>query len=85
MSLDDQYCTINAEIVAEYLERRSMPKFAKFVLYLSDNSRATYWESQEWKARFEFPTKSMPRTAASTGFTCSAWCPKRSGADARNL
>jgi len=53
MSLDDQYCTINAEIVAEYLERRSMPKFAKFVLYLSDNSRATYWESQEWKARFE--------------------------------
>ena len=53
MNLDDQYCTVNADIVADYLERRSMPKFAKFVRYLGDNSRATYWEAQEWKRRFE--------------------------------
>ena len=53
MSLDDQYCTVNADIVADYLERRSMPKFARFVRYLGDSSKATYWEAQEWKARFE--------------------------------
>lgn len=53
MSIEDQYCTINADLVADFLDRRQMPRFANFVRYLSDSSRATHWEAQEWKQRFE--------------------------------
>jgi hypothetical protein len=53
MNLEDQYCSINADIVADYLERRGMPRFAQFVRYLGDSAKATNWEADEWKRRFE--------------------------------
>jgi hypothetical protein len=68
MNLEDQYCSINADIVADYLERRGMPRFAQFVRYLGDSAKATNWEADEWKRRFEEMRDRL-------GVTSQTFCP----------